>query len=571
MTYSSSLLYRKGIISLLFLIYFGMLYSQNDNLFNKSFPELEEVLKNNKTAKPLAVRYAEAYLQKAKKTNDTIKIVNGYTFFTEIYISPLVREGVDYCDSIIQLTKNLKDNDKFLAIGFRQKGRYYYRYGEYKLALDNYIMAMEHSKDDPMKYETTNFDIGLIKNNINEREEARPIFKRYINFLESYHENKPIKKNLALFALADNYNYTNELDSAALLIDKGIKSSLAINDNHTYKYFVISSGINSVFKEQYSMARDSLLKSDSLLVANYDLTSRAIGRFYLGKTYLALNDQKKALYYLKSVDSILQETNDVTPELLEAYNILINHYKTKKDSENHIYYITALLKFDSILNTNYRYVAKKMIKNYDVKNLIAEKNREIVKLNEEKSDSKNTILILFSCLIFLSLLIYYFIRKNNIQKKRFRKLLDDYQNKREVKIIKIEKEEVKENARELPVEIVNRILLKLNKFESSNEFIKKKYTLQTLAKEFNTNSKYLSKVINEYKQVNFSSYLNNLRIDFIINELTINKRFRKFTIDAIAEESGFKTRKSFSTAFYKKTGIRPSYFIKQLKNETYSS
>ncbi len=33
---------------------------------------------------------------------------------------------------------------------------------------------------------------------------------------------------------------------------------------------------------------------------------------------------------------------------------------------------------------------------------------------------------------------------------------------------------------------------------------------------------------------------------------------------AIAEEAGFNTAESFSKAFFKKTGIKPSYFIKEL-------
>src|SRR5690606_14623444 len=95
----------------------------------------------------------------------------------------------------------------------------------------------------------------------------------------------------------------------------------------------------------------------------------------------------------------------------------------------------------------------------------------------------------------------------------------------------------------------------------------KKYTLNSLAKELNTNSTYLSKVINSSMQVNFSNYLNNLRVEYAIEKLAKSEKFRSYTIKAIAEESGFSTAQSFSTAFYKITGIYPSYFIKRLNKD----
>ena len=61
----------------------------------------------------------------------------------------------------------------------------------------------------------------------------------------------------------------------------------------------------------------------------------------------------------------------------------------------------------------------------------------------------------------------------------------------------------------IPEHIVKDILEKLENFEKSYQFTKKKYTLNSLAKELNTNSSYLSKVINETKEIGFAHYLNN--------------------------------------------------------------
>lgn len=82
----------------------------------------------------------------------------------------------------------------------------------------------------------------------------------------------------------------------------------------------------------------------------------------------------------------------------------------------------------------------------------------------------------------------------------------------------------------------------------------------------NTNSSYLSKVVNFYKHKNFASYINDLRIEYVVEQLKEDKKLRSYTIKSIADEVGFNNVESFTKAFYKKTGIRPSYYINNLNN-----
>lgn len=112
------------------------------------------------------------------------------------------------------------------------------------------------------------------------------------------------------------------------------------------------------------------------------------------------------------------------------------------------------------------------------------------------------------------------------------------------------------------------ILNNLKVFEENNSFINNNITLNNLSKDLKTNSSYLSKVINQYKNNTFSNYINDLRIEYAINELKQNPQFRNYTIKAISEEVGFNNAESFSKAFYKKNQIYPSFFIKQLNKDT---
>ena len=75
--------------------------------------------------------------------------------------------------------------------------------------------------------------------------------------------------------------------------------------------------------------------------------------------------------------------------------------------------------------------------------------------------------------------------------------------------------------------VFNEILKKLEKFEEKNKFTEKGLTLNKLAKNFNTNSTYLSLVISENRNLNFNKYLSELRINYITQKL-YNDRTKAF-------------------------------------------
>jgi AraC-like DNA-binding protein len=110
--------------------------------------------------------------------------------------------------------------------------------------------------------------------------------------------------------------------------------------------------------------------------------------------------------------------------------------------------------------------------------------------------------------------------------------------------------------------IVTAILENLQAFEKERGFLISKITLHEFAKQLQTNTKYLSKVINTYKFKSFRNYINDLRIQYSIQELKHNINYRKYTVKAMAKEAGFTTAESFSKAFQKKTGETVSSFLK---------
>lgn len=117
-------------------------------------------------------------------------------------------------------------------------------------------------------------------------------------------------------------------------------------------------------------------------------------------------------------------------------------------------------------------------------------------------------------------------------------------------------------------ETEQRILDSLKKFEEANHFNQKEISLYNLAHEINTNTKYLSNIIKKHKKKSFNSYINDLRINYIVQKLKNNPTYLNYKISHLADEVGFSSHSAFSSVFYQLMGVKPSVFIKKLKEET---
>lgn len=111
------------------------------------------------------------------------------------------------------------------------------------------------------------------------------------------------------------------------------------------------------------------------------------------------------------------------------------------------------------------------------------------------------------------------------------------------------------------------LIKKLEAFEKNKGFLKKDVNLNNLAKQFDTNTKYLSEIIKSYKNKNFNHYLNELRINYLIDQLNTNDKVLNTKVSYLASDFGFSSHSSFSTLFTQYMGQSPSEYIKQLKDQ----
>ncbi|MDH7447546.1 helix-turn-helix domain-containing protein [Aquimarina sp. 2201CG14-23] len=556
------------------LIPFSFLFQERsqyqDSLKHKTFKELQKEFDELQQVNELifedsikAKNIAQTYLSKAKRKRDTLEIANGYRLFVKTY-QYNNSLGLKYSDSIITLTE-LNSNEYYPMRGYTYKGIMHNRLGNYDKALDSYIIALTYAeeKNNIFFKIAMQHNIALLKNKLGRHDEALKAFQKnyeYILTQDTLNDYGEFYSG-TLHQLADSYNRKRIPDSAHFYAKKGIRFCTSQGVKFSYPNILLSYGLASYFKEDYKTALDSLSKSVALMPKNVGYQNIRVGHLYIAKTHLKLDQPDKAIVYLKKIDSITTVSNYID-NYRSTFPLLIDHYKSIGDQANQLRIMEKLISLDSISSIKQRKLNIDIINKYDTPKLINDRDRLIQEI-ESNSDASYNKLILFSIVISLTIVTILFLYQ---RKKR---LKDQLSFEKKIQYLKndVKKKTSKTKEIEIPVEVTKDVLKKLENFEKNQGFLKNDITLAKVAKKLKTNSTYLSKIINTTKNKNFANYLNDLRIEFCVERLKTDAKFRSYSIESIAKEVGFNSIQSFSSIFHKKTGAYPSHFIKEIQKQ----
>ena len=113
---------------------------------------------------------------------------------------------------------------------------------------------------------------------------------------------------------------------------------------------------------------------------------------------------------------------------------------------------------------------------------------------------------------------------------------------------------------ELKTKIV-KILLKKKKYRDKN------YSAKQLAEDLQTNTRYVSAVVNVCFNMNYTSLVNKYRINNA-KALLVDRRYRNLRMEDISDMVGFSNRQTFYASFYKFTGVTPrQYKLENMKQK----
>lgn len=323
----------------------------------------------------------------------------------------------------------------------------------------------------------------------------------------------------------------------------------------------------------------------------------------LGHIHFTDKNLDSAQYYFNESYKIIQENKDVIPIRMQAdicdrlswlyyerkeFDASINYAHQglnllKKSSNSEVKKSLYQILYLSYLETN-QIDSSKMYSDLFLKlndsiafAAKANVNSEMKKiLKENKSRYHNNIFRIIIIFLLVSTIIFFGIYLRTIRyRKKYVNLLNKITKEEKQNIDEIQVQENVEGCIQKTNSLMtddtkNVLIKKIEKFEKSEKFIRRGLTIITIAHEMNTNTTYLSTVIKEVKNKNFNNYLNGLRIEYIVNLLHKDPKYREYKTSYLAEVCGFSSREVFTTVFKKETGISPSYFIKRLKQENIS-
>lgn len=357
------------------------------------------------------------------------------------------------------------------------------------------------------------------------------------------------------------YKKLDKIDSAFFYNQKAVELYKEINDSLSLGYSFLILGQIEGQRKNYKESVISYKKSIPYVISdeNYKILSQIYT--LIGAGYDSIYNYNFSLKYHKKADSLYSQKKLLSTKLESSFKFLLQHYKKENNLKKQLEFLNKILKVKEYKVNEKTQINKTFSEEYDIPNLISEKKKIIEKLKHEVNESRKIKIAYIVLVTLLVILIGYQNKRKRTYKKRFLLLVNQE---------KLSKNQSKEtlknyNKNEISTEIVTNILKQLKSFEKKEKFINPDTSLQSLSDKFETNTSYLSKVINQYKNTSFSNYVNELRIEYTVEKLKKDTLWRKYTIKAIAAEVGFKSPEAFSKAFYKFTGIKPSYFIKELE------
>jgi AraC-like DNA-binding protein len=559
----------KFFKSFCFLFLFSVsisLCQEKNNLKKLDYDQLRNIYNNSQRVSEKE-KIATIYLSRAKNEKNNIRIAKGYYLKALLNFKTDKIKALKLLDSSILYSKNDRKDTLYPMAPYCDKAIILTEQHRYKDAITNYKLAEKAALTNNIDfYYIIRGNIAITKSeNLGEVEEALVLYKECYN----YYKNKSTRSkkylldyHYSIFGLADVYKSLKQVDSCAFYNKLGYIETKATKNENFHYMFILNEGANQILKKNYKAAIDSINKALPKLESLKNTENIFASFFYYGKAYEGLNKNELAVINYKKVDSIYELNNEImTPEFTSGYRFLIKYYKQKNDNKNQLKYLSKYMEIDSVLQNNYKELNNLLKKEYDFPYLQRDKEALI---NSLKNKNNYFIWGVVGLIVLILILILYQQSMKKIYHLRFEEIIKEAEINKNSETVTIEKNFVESKNATISKEIIDQIIQKLKLFEKEKGYINSKISINSLADEFETNSKYLSKIVNEYKEKSFVTYINDLRIDYIILVLKEDKKMRKYNLQAIAIECGFNSAESFSTAFFKKTGIKPSFFIKEL-------
>ncbi len=396
------------------------------------------------------------------------------------------------------------------------------------------------------------------------------------SYFEYFHmANSLAAKSAAKKAIGNNfsstaYAYSNrgyyEKALSYFLLSESFKQHMPVRD-----YLYCLSGISSTY-----------LKLDSLEKAfSYAKRSLQIASAIKGYQWMTESCEVVADYYLKIAryDSAGYYLNEAikTNKLSGSERNTANLYRKLSSVSILLFdYKNAYLYLDTSYNAYFDFVTKsnndKLAQQRVESDYYIHKARiiELVSNNKIEKERNKRLAFMFAA---ISIILILSIMFSVLRRRQMKRLKDSYYSlvKKNIELDALasrltecetnpERKFKSENIKDEHI-----IISKLKKMlQMDNVFTNPDLSLKMLADELETNTTYLSAIVNSHFNCNLKTLINKYRIEKA-RKMMISEQYKNYSMDGISAEVGFRSRSGFYTAFKSVTGLTPTIYIENYK------
>ena len=477
-------------------------------------------------------------------------------------------------------------------------GRTHYALGNYTGAMREYMEALTMYEELDLEDENLGWLLRYIGSVFNQEQDYNKAMEYYIKALDVFKKVDDKDGMASVYNTIGNvYLGLNKFNSALKMYLKGL--DLCRETKHNYRAAIINDNIGGIFRtkgnyvkavEYYTAAYEYLIDSTKNVL---DYSFIAQNRINLGDLYLEKKEYNTALNYYtvaermanRSEKKRLMRLKLIYKGKYQVYELLKNHesalynYKLFRDLEDSLEgrsVVNLINKLES------DYYAQKDLRKIDKLN--AEKDVLAIEREREKENTRRAwnwiILLILVVIAVIGFSVVILNQKRKIEvananlvgknievvksEQKIRELATAHSIAKGMEPEEMLRFDDKYSGSALLMDQKEELLNRITRLMEEDKIFKEKdLTVVVVAKRLNTNKTYISQVINEQLNMNFSSYVNEYRVKEARQILT-EKESRHLKIEAIAGQAGFNSVSAFNNAYKKFTGITPSFYLKSI-------
>lgn len=395
-----------------------------------------------------------------------------------------------------------------------------------------------------------------------------------------YYYNDAIKHNKEIVTISPSiqnllvtcYLGLHKPDSARIVLSERLngkeRNSFFLNCKMSESYIIEGKEDSAIYFINKAIETNPNIKN----LPNYSLSTFS----YLANLLHKHQKEQQANYYYSMVEPLMKESSQVAPLLERQIEALTSFSHFCRSTKQYKKALELIAHRDSI-----QQLYNEMQKEKDSKNLADRLEIQELQFNLEKKDTELeysrhlTYAIIISIMIFIALspIAFYLIKwkitssQNKAKKKApLQETVNNQQDKQQKATVispskSIDRPKSPTQQNTTLFAYIHTVVM------DHNRFLSKDLSIEFVTKEIKSNRDYVSKAVNMCTGMDFTTWINNLRIDYAITAI-----HKEPTLDlgTLSEQCGFKSYATFNRNFKRYKGITPRAFIANINKAAFS-